>query len=168
MCVIYPSQESVSRILDDPAAKWDARGRAAEPAAGLKAKLSDAPFSARFPRQGTAPPRAGDAEEPPAPPVHSPQAPTPLTGLHRWEAHQPRTRAGRDGRPLGAWHQGGEGQRRPDNPVPRGARPPLPWLGPPCAGTRTHLINRKVGIFAQDRRPIEHPSDIYETASSLV
>ena len=48
MCAIYPSQKSVSRILDDPAAKWDARGRAAEPAAGLKAKLSDAPFSARF------------------------------------------------------------------------------------------------------------------------
>ena len=32
--------------------------------------------------------------------------------------------------------------------------------------SRTHLINRRVATFAQDRRPIEHPSDMYEIASS--
>ena len=32
--------------------------------------------------------------------------------------------------------------------------------------SRTHLINRRAATFAQDRRPIEHPSDIYEIASS--
>ena len=31
---------------------------------------------------------------------------------------------------------------------------------------RTHLINRKIVTFAQDRRPMEHLSDIYEIASS--
>ena len=32
---------------------------------------------------------------------------------------------------------------------------------------RTHLINRKGVTFAQDRRPLERLSDIFETASSL-